>query len=34
LPYDVMIFQFIPEVVDMSFYLYGEGQEVRVLEVW
>jgi ribosomal protein S19 len=34
LPYDVMVFQFIPEIVSMSVYLYGEGQEVRVLEVW
>jgi hypothetical protein len=34
LPYDVLVFQFVPEITSMSLYLYGEGQEVRILEVY
>jgi hypothetical protein len=34
LPNDVVVFSFIPGVSDLVLYLYGQGQEIRVLEVW
>ena len=34
LPNDVVMFSFIPGVSNLVLYLYGRGQEIRVLELW
>jgi hypothetical protein len=34
LPNDVVVFSFVPGVSSLVLYLYGRGQEIRVLEVW
>jgi hypothetical protein len=33
LPNDVVVFSFIPSITRLTLYLYGENQEIRVLEV-
>jgi hypothetical protein len=33
LPNDVVVFSFIPSLTRLTLYLYGENQEIRVLEV-
>jgi hypothetical protein len=34
LPNDVVMFSFIPGISSLILYLYGQGQEIRVLEVY
>jgi hypothetical protein len=34
LPNDVVVFSFIPSLTRLTLYLYGENQEIRVLEIY